>query len=100
ISDEVDLDFQVATVNIDAGNIEQVENTKSKSVQWKLSDVPLNETINAYLRYIGDKKYDLTHFSVQSDLQAISSTTGDHGMTIHKREPIIMPLIYQDDVDT
>ncbi|MHA2253840.1 MAG: hypothetical protein ACXAD7_26035, partial [Candidatus Kariarchaeaceae archaeon] len=99
IQDVLSSTIEVSEVHLDAGEIAQATAGKSKTILWKVGEISQNETVSAYLKYMGEGKYDIKNLNVYSQEKEIQGDQEGQGMTIHKRETIIMPPIFQDEID-
>ena len=98
IKDRIINDFEIIDVHTDVGVIEQEIDGYQKIITWKINELSLNETKSAYLKYIGKAKFDTDNLTIVSLSRSIDTEVGK-GMIIHKRENLILPSIYYDDVD-
>lgn len=96
ITDRVSIDFKIEAIASDSGNIEEEMDSIMKNNKWRLTDIKKGETLYAYFRYIGTKKYDLSHFNV---LIPDKASIIVEQKIINKSDKLILPNTYHTQVD-
>lgn len=96
INDRVAVDFKVEAIHADEGNINQEAGEIMKKIKWQILDPPKNKINQAYFRYVGDGKYDLSQFNVIIPKKTSIIVSQE---LVTKTEKVVLPYTYQEKVD-
>lgn len=97
ISDEIPLSYQITKVDIDHGEVAEVQKDTRKEVIWRLQKLSRDDFHRIYLKYIGNERYQFDQVSISSDAKKIAHESSTDRFL--RAEKISLPKTYRDNVE-